>query len=490
MKNINLSKNTSYIWILLLVILTSGCECQKTQEKELRLASFNLLSNQFKFHKNLASDSISVVEKRNLQTIYIDSLQPDLLLVQEAEPLYGQVDYLSSKLSGFKSVKGSNGLAILYSSEELEIKEKGYVDSLGLQNATFRVKKNDRLLNVINVHLAGGEGSYLGLRKAVIWASAKWNLNKESVILAGDMNIPLLGEYYSLFIEEFPIFSDPMFPEANKNKDNAIDWVLLNPGLKALNSGSIRKKVKGYYVSDHPLVWADVVFCDHNLDYDFSKSEIEAKQGAVKSQKNPIKLDMSFRKHFYLNGNNYFLAADNQEIINAKKYSISFWIKGSEQNNQLGQNYLLSNQGYPFGWEIEIRSGVLYFEGRLATKTDAISKGLSIVGKTKVIPENWYHLVLTVDKDKEAKLYLNGVLEGSVKLEQNFLYHVENPGIFLGTRWDLRNIFKGVITKPEIFGEIVGAKELELFYKKRRIIWDKPLLVDLKFEEVQYNFNN
>lgn len=483
-----LKNNLNIGYVLIVIFMFWACGCKERQV--LRIASFNLLSSQFKFDMDLGSNSLGVEERRQLQMLYIDSLKPDLLLLQEAEPLYGQVDYLQSNLSAYGAIKGSNGLALLFNSDQLELEEYGYIDSIGLQYGTFRALESGRIVHAMNVHLAGGDGSILNLRKIISWASARWDLTKESTVLAGDMNIQLTSKYYSAFIEEFPFFSDPNYLKVKQNKTKQIDWILLNQGFDVLNSGWEQKKMKGHFVSDHPSVWADVELSESNAEFNFQLCEGEGIGSESKVQESLVEYDSSLPDYFSLHGSNYFLATNNEEIINTKKYSVSFWIKASQQNNQLGQNYLLANQGYPFGWEIEIRSGVIYFEARLESEPGRKSRGLKIVGTTPVLPEEWHHVLLSIDVENEAKLYLNGILEGAVELNGSISYHPENPGIFVGTRWDLRNMFKGKITQPVFFEGITGEKELEKFYKEGSGSWDKIPMVNLEFEEYEQNFDN
>lgn len=463
--------------MLLVLLLFSGCN----KNQLIHVASFNLLSSQFKFDFNLGPYTNDFELKRVLQANYIDSVHPDLLFLQEAEPLFGQVDFLVEKMPHFKDVKASNGLALLYDTTKLKIIKHGFVDSLSLQYASFQTKGSEKIFHTMNVHLGGGEGSLLSLRKNVAWASKQWNLNTKSTILAGDMNIGLAQKYYNRFVNEFSAFSDPNFSKVNAEEEKLLDWILLNKGFEVINSGWEHKKFNSRFVSDHPMVWASLRLKEAKDKFDYHRLDnFYSKYSDTKSKVN--KLPVS-QKVYNFSGDNYFQASCKDYVWSEKQYTVSFWVKAGKENNQLGQNYLLSNQGYPYGWQIEIRSGVLYFEARLESKPNRKSKGVKIVGTTKVFPERWYHVVLTIDAGNEAKLFLDGDLQGTTPLNGRISYHAENPGFFLGTRWDLRNIFRGQITYPEIFKSIISDEEPTRFNKNKNGNWDKVPMIKLDFEE-------
>ncbi|MDO5977360.1 LamG-like jellyroll fold domain-containing protein [Flavivirga spongiicola] len=449
--------------MLSLAIVTNSC----SYNPKIRIASFNILSGQFKFNMELGPRADDYEYKRMLQVRYIDSVQPDIILLQEAEPLYEQIDYIIKKMPWLQSVKASNGLSILYHKNKFELLNHGYVRPISLQHASLKHVQSGKKLNVLNMHLAGEAGSLLNLRKIMAWASQHLDMNHESTLLAGDMNASLTSKYYDQFINDFPVFNDPNHNDALKFNKELIDWILLNKGFKLVGSGWKKAKLESRFISDHPIVWADLNLTDVNDNFDFDK----ASRPYLVLDKQDKTIHKYFSVHseeiFHLKGQNYFLSTENQLIIDAKQYSVGFWLNSSIENNQLGQNYLITNQGYPFGWEVELRSGVPYFEARIESGQGKKSKGVKISGNTMVEANKWYHILVSIDEENDAKLYLNGILEGSVSLSGKIAYHKENPGIFIGTRWDLRNIFKGKITKPVFYKTIINSQKLNTILESK-----------------------
>lgn len=128
-----------------------------------------------------------------------------------------------------------------------------------------------------------------------------------------------------------------------------------------------------------------------------------------------------------LNGVDAYAEVEHSELFNVQRgFTIAVWFKVLDYGLMAGQNYLVADEGYPFGWEIEVRGTGPYFE--INTKEDPAQEKphcWHLWGQTPLEANRWYFSVFTIDSDGSMKMYLNGeeepfresTKEGMIELE-------------------------------------------------------------------------
>ncbi|MCK5579411.1 MAG: tetratricopeptide repeat protein, partial [Planctomycetes bacterium] len=90
------------------------------------------------------------------------------------------------------------------------------------------------------------------------------------------------------------------------------------------------------------------------------------------------------------------------------------------------------------------------------------------LGKTVLSPKKWYYVVSVFNKGNNISVYVNGVLDGSVKWNGEWvtgLYHDLSVGAIERSGY-MSNYFKGLIDEVRIYNRALSSKEIKAYYKK------------------------
>lgn len=194
-------------------------------------------------------------------------------------------------------------------------------------------------------------------------------------------------------------------------------------------------------------------------------------------------------KGIRLNGRDACLEVENDELFNIQRdFTVAVWFKGLDLGLMAGQNYLVANEGYPYGWEIEVRDTNLYFE--INTKIDPAQPKpncLHIRSQNPTLLEanRWYLGAFTIASDGTMKMYLDGEEqlflvnnEEVEKLIGEVCYNQDQPNpLYIGTRTDRRNYFKGEIDEVMVYRKALTKEEIQQLFqgsmpsKESLVLW-------------------
>jgi hypothetical protein len=156
---------------------------------------------------------------------------------------------------------------------------------------------------------------------------------------------------------------------------------------------------------------------------------------------------------FSFNGSQYVqnTAPVNLPVGNAPR-SVSLWLK-TPLDLSVGTEagifqYGTASDGHMFGLVVSNHdSGKLYFYGHAA----------DLNGTTTMLPNNWYHAVVTYD-GATVTLYLNGKLEASAARSLNTI--LDGNGLTIGHQIGKASTWLGEIDEVKVFNRVLSAMEV------------------------------
>lgn len=155
------------------------------------------------------------------------------------------------------------------------------------------------------------------------------------------------------------------------------------------------------------------------------------------------------------NGSSNYVNVSGNITLEPKSITVSAWIKMDTSAPTTRNIFLTKWNGY--SCEIEDTTRRPYF--RLAGVGDVYSTDTLILG-------NWYHFVGTFDKGVGSKIYLNGVLKGTLSSSSDISYDansVLNIGRYAGGVY-----FDGLISDVRIYSRSLDITEIQQNYNALR----------------------
>lgn len=160
------------------------------------------------------------------------------------------------------------------------------------------------------------------------------------------------------------------------------------------------------------------------------------------------------------NGANFVGNAANYLTVNEEMpppggpWSLHCWVYPHTTNQQtlFGNN----SAGISDGWRLVLRSGEPTF-GFESSDSGSFSTE-SVVSSVVIAPENWYHIVVTVDEAQMGRLYVNGV----VTQDEHIFFTASALAWFVGRDLDTSFPADSIIDEIAIWdGRVLSQSEVD-----------------------------
>jgi endonuclease/exonuclease/phosphatase family metal-dependent hydrolase len=287
-----MKKHIFYSLVVFLAVFT-GCS-NKSGTDEIRVITLNI-------RMDTPADSINAWPNRaRMVCNFIKNEKPDLLGMQEV--LLHQYEVLDSALTGYASVgvgrsdgaKGGEMNPVFYRKERYDMaRTKTFwlsetpeiAGSLAWGSSLPRIvtwielvdKNSHEHLFFFNTHFAHDSDSARIMSSILLLNKVKAISSGFPFIITGDLNMLPTSKGYSILTgpaESVPLLRDshsisgkrPYGPEytfnnfSDKGGSGRIDYIFVKDGMKVLDHGTLVKKERGVYISDHWPVEAVVSF--------------------------------------------------------------------------------------------------------------------------------------------------------------------------------------------------------------------------------------
>jgi len=162
----------------------------------------------------------------------------------------------------------------------------------------------------------------------------------------------------------------------------------------------------------------------------------------------------------YFSGNNSsYVQLPNNSMLKPNEISFSAWVKASVLYSNQAIVFTKNTQSSFFtAYTIAIFSGSFVVCRQDANTTDLL------YSTTAVTLNTWYHVAFSMDIST-AKIYVNGVLEGSMNLgSTGFNYDPTRNVLLGGTNEPFNNYFNGSIDNVRFYNRILNNSEVSALY--------------------------
>lgn len=164
--------------------------------------------------------------------------------------------------------------------------------------------------------------------------------------------------------------------------------------------------------------------------------------------------------------NSFIELPDNPLLKPTNAISFSAWIKMSSLSAPVQYVVFTKNNGHPY---IESYALVVQIPGGSAHKLrlmkgDGFGNSNEFYGNTTIQTNTWYHVAFTID-NSNLKLYLNGVLEGSMNSTHGFNYMVGKNVYLGGSNFPPYEFpLNGTIDNARFYNRVLSANEVNQLY--------------------------
>lgn len=163
-----------------------------------------------------------------------------------------------------------------------------------------------------------------------------------------------------------------------------------------------------------------------------------------------------FDNGLHFDGTNEFAKIPAETSVNGTGFTASMWVKPESNKDQT--IFLKTIEGNPAAYShmIRIRNGV--FEAQVYDGDDVQApQGKFAAGTTKVQPNVWYFVTMTLTDNGEMALYVNGNKEASTAIKTAWK---DGDTFQLGCAADQTSYFKGMIDELSIYANALSEEEI------------------------------
>jgi len=155
--------------------------------------------------------------------------------------------------------------------------------------------------------------------------------------------------------------------------------------------------------------------------------------------------------------NNYVEVLNNNSLNTVNAITLEAWINLAAYDSSLVSHILRKNNAYTFGVGATGKIGFYRYNGGAAN-------GSWTIGATTIPSNQWHQVVAVYDSVTGAKVYLDGVLDGTLPTLTGTIDSSTN-NLWIGMMQGLSLYqFNGVIDEVRIYSRALSAAEIKAIY--------------------------
>jgi hypothetical protein len=158
----------------------------------------------------------------------------------------------------------------------------------------------------------------------------------------------------------------------------------------------------------------------------------------------------------------------NLNFGTTQNFSISFWMKSASTNT--ADAWVISKKKQTgAGILIGVEFGLPYVFLHDPSTVDNNITQIHFYGTPVVVNENWHHLILTVQRDSSVRLYVNGVLDKDISMNQLTGTLTSAASFTIGRRSSTTTTpnaiyYNGAVDEVGVWNRVLSATEVSTLY--------------------------
>ena len=158
--------------------------------------------------------------------------------------------------------------------------------------------------------------------------------------------------------------------------------------------------------------------------------------------------------------NDYITVPDDASYDGHTKLTLASWVKTTETSAYIF--WKGHSSPYDFQYALDISNS----KARMVAYTSVGNVHFNASGTSNINDDAWHFLVGTVEANKEAKIYVDGILDGYDSTSYSSWNYEGARDLHIGRRDGVTNYLDGLIDSPMIWKRVLTASEIALLSRE------------------------